>query len=78
MKYNHHIRLIDGAKIKNFKIGTHEELDQVMTGVWKAVAEENSGDIVDIQVCSNGTDWFSLRGYKAQNTYEGTEKIIPV
>ena len=66
MRYNHPIQLIDGVEIRNLKIST--TVDQAITGVFKAVLAENSSDVVDIQVCSNGTDWFSLRGYKAENT----------
>ena len=76
MRYNHPIQLVDGVEIRNFKIST--TVDQVLTGVFKAVLAENSSDIADIQVCSNGTDWFSLRGYKAENLASEAEGRVPI
>ncbi|MDD2192397.1 MAG: hypothetical protein PHO12_07630, partial [Bacteroidales bacterium] len=76
MRYNHPIQLVDGVEIRNLKIST--TVDQVITGVFRAVLAENSSDIADIQVCSNGVDWFSLRGYKAENTTTEGEGRVSV
>ena len=76
MRYNHGIELVDGVEIRNLKIST--TVDQAITGVFKAVLAENSSDIADIQVCSNGTDWFSLRGYKAENLATEAEGRVPI
>ena len=76
MKYNHPIHLVEGVEIRNLKIST--TVDQAITGVFKAVLAENSSDVVDIQVCSNGVDWFSLRGYKAENLATEAEGRVPI
>jgi hypothetical protein len=76
MRYNHPIQLVDGVEIRNLKIST--TVDQAITGVFKAVLAENSSDIADIQVCSNGVDWFSLRGYKAENLATEAEGRVPI
>lgn len=76
MRYNHPIQLVDGVEIRNLKIST--TVDQAITGVFKAVLDENSSDVVDIQVCSNGVDWFSLRGYKAENLATEAEGRVPI
>ena len=76
MRYTHPIHLIDGIEVRNLKIST--TVDQAITGVFKAVLDENSSDVVDIQVCSNGVDWFSLRGYKAENLASEAEGWVPI
>lgn len=76
MRYNHPIQLVDGVEIRNLKIST--TVDQAITGVFKAILAENSSDVVDIQVCSNGVDWFSLRGYKSENLATEAEGRVPI
>ena len=75
-KYNN-IILKGGTEIRNLKISRF--LDADILGVLKTIYNEGLDEVLDIQCCYDGTNWFSLRGYKAQNTYEEIEgTIIPI
>lgn len=75
-QFNENIILKSGAYVKNLKISTEVDAESIIAGVFKAVTDGN--DITDIQVCSNGIDWFSLRGYKAENMASEADGRVPI
>ena len=73
-KYNSVI-LKGGTEVRNLKIG---DADVDILGVLRTIYNAGNDEVLDIECCYDGTHWFSLRGYKAQNTYEETGSLISI
>lgn len=76
MEYYSNIVLKGGKEIRNLKISSLVDAD--ILGVIRTVFNTGATEVKDIECCYDGTNWFSLRGYKAQNTYEEIGGNIPI
>ena len=75
-KFNDNIILQGGAEFRNLKITSTVDADII--GVIRSIFNSGGTEVTDIECCADGTNWFSLRGYKTQNTYEEVGGNIPI